>query len=211
MKPKNTFFKKQIVYTVKVAIICILLFLIAMFWKVLAINMNPDGVNLKNGNWDKIFSYTTHKGTDIDLFARKGKKPNSGEFVIARKWFFNRVQLISPVLIARNIWKVSPLYPAKGYDAGVIYEFDIDIGYVFGDKDMFKYRLAPSLCLNLYQNRQTGKFHFFGLMYLHCDELPILEVFKSALSEPEINYGCKKPMIHNNPLQTIPFESENDY
>lgn len=81
---------------------CSVLLMIVLLWEVLSINLNPDNVELKNGNWDKIFSFTTHKGTDVHLYGRNGKTPNSGEFVIVRNWPLDCIQLISPVFAEKG-------------------------------------------------------------------------------------------------------------
>lgn len=207
MLNNNKTLKKVITITVT---FCLLLF-IGVLWKVLSVNMNPDRVNLNNGNWNLIFSFTTYKGTDVRLYGKNGKTPNTGEFVIVRNWPFKCIQLISPVFFEKNVWELGPLYPAKGYDAGVIYEFGITLGYFFGERDSLNYYFAPSLRLAFYQNRQTGEFHFFSIQYMHCDEIPILKVFNHNFLEPEEINGCQNPIIHNNPLETIPFEGVNDY
>lgn len=197
---------KNIVKAITIAaILCVLLFISIIIWKLLYINLNPDRIDLSQGNWEIIFSFTTHKGTDVRLFGRKGKVLNSGEFVIVRNWPFIGIQLISPIFYDNHIWEIRPLYPFKGYEYGEIYQCNIDIGHFFGIGNLFKYKLAPSLSLVFYQNRITEKFYFFALQYMNCDGLPVLDVFKTALEEPEINYGCKNPTIHNNPLKTIPF------
>jgi hypothetical protein len=176
-----------------------------IFFRVVLVNLNPDKVKLEQDQWAKLFSFKTLRGTNVELYARAVPQNNCGEFVVVRDGVGPFGRLISPVFWAESLWKESPLYHDSGFAAGSVYELAVILGSYFHNQNLEKYLFAPSLLLTMYQNRLTGNFCFFGIHYVHCDGIPILNVFRSERAGPEFVYGCKEPQIYGNPLEILPW------
>ena len=131
--------------------------------------------------------------------------PNEGEFVIMRKWL-NVIKLLSPVFHCSNISSKRKIRRNSEYIGGTYYSLDICIGFYFLNSDIKNNRLAPSICVAMYQDYLTGDIRFNGVQYVNCDGIPFLLLFKSTKSEPDYFDIQTKQKIHTNPLPLFSIE-----
>lgn len=161
------------------AIACAILLFVVVFGTAAYLNLNPDGANLTDGSWHKVVSFrTVARDVGVELYGRLSAGTDRGSFVIVREGVFPfGIKAVSPVYEARHLWRREQLYPSDAADPVAPEEyvclFNVNIGYGFiGQRDQWRFRMAPSLAMLLQYLPKTGEYMFYGVRYMWCDKIP---------------------------------------